>query len=70
MKCTREAICWMLSATGNPELRSLTAILDAAWLRLTYINVAKDYSMEPACLSLHRMSCAISTTAPSLPAFP
>jgi len=34
MKFTRVAACRMLSATGNPELRSLTAILDTAGLRL------------------------------------
>ncbi|MBX9903865.1 MAG: putative addiction module antidote protein [Burkholderiales bacterium] len=34
-KLTREATYRMLSASGNPELRSLTAILDAAGLRLS-----------------------------------
>ncbi len=34
-KLTREATYRMLSKSGNPELRSLTAILDAAGLRLS-----------------------------------
>lgn len=34
-KLTREATYRMLSAAGNPELRSLTAILGAAGLRLS-----------------------------------
>ena len=34
-KLTREATYRMLSVTGNPELRSLTAILGAAGLRLS-----------------------------------
>ncbi len=35
LKLTQKATYRMLSATGNPELRSLTAILDAAGLRLS-----------------------------------
>jgi probable addiction module antidote protein len=34
-KLTREAAYRMLSETGNPELRSLTALLQAAGLRLS-----------------------------------
>jgi DNA-binding phage protein len=34
-KLTREATYRMLSSSGNPELRSLTAILGAAGLRLS-----------------------------------
>jgi probable addiction module antidote protein len=34
-KLTREAVYRMLSKSGNPELRSLTAILSAAGLRLS-----------------------------------
>lgn len=34
-RLTREATYRMLSASGNPELRSLTAILGAAGLRLS-----------------------------------
>ena len=34
-KLTREATYRMLSKSGNPELRSLTAILSAAGLRLS-----------------------------------
>jgi len=33
-KLTREATYRMLSKFGNPELRSLTAVLDAAGLRI------------------------------------
>jgi len=40
-KLTREATYRMLSATGNPELRSLTAILDAAGLRLSVKPVGR-----------------------------
>lgn len=40
-KLTREATYRMLSATGNPELRSLTALLNAAGLRLAIKPVAK-----------------------------
>jgi probable addiction module antidote protein len=36
-KLTREATYRMLSKTGNPELRSLTAILAAAGLRLAVV---------------------------------
>jgi probable addiction module antidote protein len=40
-KLTREATYRMLSASGNPELRSLTAILGAAGLRLSVRPVDK-----------------------------
>jgi len=40
-KLTREATYRMLSATGNPELRNLTAILDAAGLRLSVKPVGR-----------------------------
>lgn len=40
-KLTREATYRMLSASGNPELRSLTAILDAAGLRLSVKPVGR-----------------------------
>lgn len=40
-KLTREATYRMLSASGNPELRSLTAILDAAGLRLSVRPVGR-----------------------------
>jgi probable addiction module antidote protein len=40
-KLTREATYRMLSAAGNPELRSLTAILGAAGLRLSVRPAAK-----------------------------
>lgn len=40
-KLTREATYRILSATGNPELRSLTAILDAAGLRLSVKPVGR-----------------------------
>lgn len=35
LKLTREATCRMLSVSGNPQLCSLAAILDAAGLRLS-----------------------------------
>lgn len=41
-KLTREATYRMLSASGNPELRSLTAILGAAGLRLSVEPIAKN----------------------------
>ncbi len=41
LKLTREATYRMLSASGNPELRSLTAILDAAGLRLSVKPVGR-----------------------------
>jgi probable addiction module antidote protein len=40
-KLTREATYRMLSGKGNPELRSLTAILNAAGLKLSIEPVAK-----------------------------
>jgi probable addiction module antidote protein len=40
-KLTREATYKMLSATGNPELRSLTAILAATGLRIAVRPVEK-----------------------------
>lgn len=40
-KLTREATYRMLSKGGNPELKSLTAILDAAGLRLSVIPVGR-----------------------------
>ncbi len=40
-KLTREATYRMLSASGNPELSSLTAILDAAGLRLSVKPVGR-----------------------------
>ena len=41
-KLTREATYRMLSKSGNPELRSLTAILGAAGLRLSVKPIAKQ----------------------------
>jgi probable addiction module antidote protein len=40
-KLTREATYKMLSKSGNPELRSLRAILAAAGLRLTVRPIEK-----------------------------
>ena len=40
-KLTREATYRMLSKSGNPELRSLTAILGAAGLRLSVKPIGK-----------------------------
>ena len=40
-KLTREATYRMLSKSGNPELRSLTAILGAAGLRLSVRPIAQ-----------------------------
>lgn len=40
-KLTREATYRMLSQTGNPELRSLSAILGASGLRLTVRAIEK-----------------------------
>lgn len=41
-KVTREAAYRMLSATGNPELRSLNAILGAAGLRLSVKPITRE----------------------------
>ena len=41
-KLTREATYRMLSKPGNPELRSLTAILGAAGLRLSVKPIGKQ----------------------------
>lgn len=41
-KLTREATYRMLSKSGNPELRSLTAILGAAGLRLSVKPIGKQ----------------------------
>ena len=41
-RLTREATYRMLSASGNPELRSLTAILGAAGLRLSVKPIEKQ----------------------------
>ena len=40
-KLTREATYRMLSESGNPELKSLTAVLGAAGLRLSVKPMAK-----------------------------
>jgi probable addiction module antidote protein len=40
-KVTREAAYRILSASGNPELRSLTAILEAAGLRLSVAPIGR-----------------------------
>lgn len=40
-KLTREATYRMLSKSGNPELRSLTAILGAAGLRLSVTPIVQ-----------------------------
>lgn len=40
-KLTREATYRMLSGSGNPELRSLTAVLAATGLRLTVVPKEK-----------------------------
>ena len=40
-KLTREATYRMLSQSGNPELRSLTAVLEAAGLRLAVRPIEK-----------------------------
>ena len=40
-KLAREATYRMLSASGNPELRSLTALLAAAGLRLSVTPIAR-----------------------------
>lgn len=40
-KLTREAAYRILSRAGNPELRSLSAILEAAGLRLSVKPIAK-----------------------------
>ena len=37
-KLTREATYKMLSRPGNPELRSLTSVLEAAGLRIAFID--------------------------------
>ena len=40
-KLTREAIYKMLSKSGNPELRSLTAVLEATGLRISVKPIEK-----------------------------
>ena len=47
-KLTREATYRMLSKTGNPELRSLTAVLAATGLRLAVKPVEKRRQKTPA----------------------
>ena len=41
-KLTREATYKMLSKSGNPELRSLTAVLEATGLRIAVKPIAKQ----------------------------
>lgn len=41
-KLTREATYKMLSKSGNPELRSLTAVLEAAGLRIAVKPIEKE----------------------------
>ena len=41
-KLTREATYKMLSRSGNPELRSLTSVLEATGLRLSVKPVVKQ----------------------------
>ena len=41
-KLTREATYKMLSKTGNPELRSLTAVLEATGLRISVKPIEKQ----------------------------
>lgn len=41
-KLTREATYKMLSRSGNPELRSLTAVLEAAGLRIAVKPIEKQ----------------------------
>ena len=41
-KLTREATYKMLSKTGNPELRSLTAVLKATGLRIAVKPIEKQ----------------------------
>ena len=54
-KLTREATYRMLSKSGNPELRSLTAILGAAGLRLSVKPIGKQPAASRAGLaSLNR----------------
>jgi len=40
-KLTREATYKMLSRSGNPELRSLTSVLEAAGLRIAVKPIGK-----------------------------
>jgi probable addiction module antidote protein len=47
-KVTREAAYRMLSPSGNPELRSLMAILDAAGLRLSVKPAAAKAGERPS----------------------
>ena len=47
-KLTREATYKMLSKAGNPELRSLTAVLAATGLRLAVKPVEKRRQKTPA----------------------
>ncbi len=41
---TREALSRMLSGTGNPEVRSLRAILQAGGLTLTFQPQTKQFA--------------------------
>jgi probable addiction module antidote protein len=53
-KLTREATYKMLSKSGNPELRSLTAVLEAAGLRIA----VKPIEKQAACYCLGRLCTA------------
>ncbi len=46
-KLTREATYRMLSKHGNPELRSLTAVLDATGLQLSVRPIKKKQRQHP-----------------------
>jgi DNA-binding phage protein len=60
-KITREAAYRILSTSGNPELRSLTAILEAAGLRLSVkpIDAAPKAAQRPARYKLSKRPRAL-----------
>ena len=64
-KLTREATYRMLSKSGNPELRSLTAILGAAGLRLSVKPIEQRPRRKQAADSL--LSIAGRVAAAGIP---
>lgn len=62
---TREATYKMLSRTGNPELRSLTAVLEAAGLRISVKPIERIMRKSRTTARLRRLVHQQKETAPS-----
>ena len=61
---TREATYKMLSKSGNPELRSLTAVLEAAGLRISVKPIDRSMPKTQTTARLRRLLRQQKETAP------